>query len=263
MASYDGARQTGNLFLDALPDGVAQSLLPKLSRVVLKEGEIVYDRGAEVDYVLFPIHSLVSVVMELSKRDIAEVGIVGREGMTGLPIALGGGRAYQRCVVQVPDGAHRLDGAAFREALEQSADLKSLTLRYAEAVLTTTAQLSACNTVHSVNERCARWLLMAHDRVEGDTFLLTQEFLGQMLGVRRGSVNVAASTLQEAGFITYSRGHIVVRNRAGLESAACDCYKMLDRDWHEIMGYSAGKARGTGIPGAHVTRLEDSSCVLF
>lgn len=148
----------------------------------------------------------------------------------------------------------------FRKALERDPELKSFALRYAQATLMSTAQLSACNSLHPINERCARWLLMAHDRVDGDLLLLTQDFLSQMLGVRRGGVTLAASALQEAGFISYSRGHINVRNRAGLESAVCECYETIDRDWESLLGYPIRKAQpGFQSDARYASRLDGSS----
>lgn len=232
---------TGNLFLDALSPSTLEAMRPHLKSIATQSGQIVYEPGQPFDVVIFPLNSIISIVMHLTGHDYAEVGIVGREGMSGLMLALGAERALQRCIVQVADGAQEMEAATFRNFLDRFPELESRTRRYAEATLMMTAQLSACNSVHPINERCARWLLMAHDRVDGDTVLLTQEFLGQMLGVRRGSVNLAASTLQHAGFIAYSRGRIVVRNRAGLESATCECYAALDRIWQEIMGYSVRK----------------------
>lgn len=126
----------------------------------------------------------------------------------------------------------------FRAVVESDPELKAFCLRYAQAVIMTSVQVAACNSLHPVNARCAKWLLMAHDRVNENPIPLTQEFLSQMLGVRRASVVVAASSLQGAGFISYSRGHITIRDRAGLESASCECYGAMDREWKKLMGYS-------------------------
>jgi CRP-like cAMP-binding protein len=233
---------TGNLFLDNLPVAVLEVLRPTLKRSGLQSGRVIFDRDATMDVVIFPINSILSVVLEMADGDTAEVGIIGREGMSGLPIALGISRMNQRTVVQVPNGAHCMPAADFRAALEREAELKASALRYAQATLMTTSQMSACNTLHPTNERCARWLLMAHDRVTDDQLPLTQEFLSQMLGVRRGAVTLAASALQEAGFISYSRGHITVLNRSGLEAGSCECYEAIERNWLALMGYGIRKA---------------------
>jgi CRP-like cAMP-binding protein len=179
--------------------------------------------------------------------------------MSGLPIVLGISALNQRTVVQVPNGAFFMRAADFRPVVEREAGLKASALRYAQATMATTAQMSACNTLHPTNERCARWLLMAHDRVNADQLPLTQEFLSQMLGVRRGTVTLAASALQEAGFISYSRGLITVLNRSGLEAASCECYETIERDWAAVMRYSVRKHKALlpeiGRPDGRPTKL--------
>lgn len=238
---------TGNLFLDHMPalamDGIAESMV----KVTLKQGELISDEYTAYDRVLFPINGVISVVLDMSNGDTAEVGIIGREGMTGLVIALGQRTANQRSVVQIPNGAMCVSTEAFSDVMAREPELKSYALRYGQAVLGASARLSACNALHAVNERCARWLLMAHDRVGKDLLLLTQEFLSQMLGVRRASVAIAASELQEAGLISYSRGHITILNRRGLESGACECYDAMDREWNQIMKYTARDGRATAV----------------
>lgn len=179
----------------------------------------------------------------MSDGKVSEVGIIGREGTTGLPVALGQSSANHRYIVQVPDSALSLTIRAFRAAVEKEPDLSAYLLRYAQATIVAVSQSGACNRLHPVEERCARWLLMAHDRVEGDVILLTQQFLSQMLGVRRAGVTVAASALQNGGSIAYSRGRIVVSDRERLESAACECYAVVEREWKKIMGYSGSKTR--------------------
>lgn len=228
---------TGNLFLDHLPASALDAIRPSLISVTLKNAEIVYDYDEAMENVLFPTGSVISVLLEMANGDTAEVGIIGREGMTGLAIALGQSSTNQRSVVQVPNGALSMSAKRFRAIVEAEPELKAFTLRYAQAVLMGALQLSACNSLHPTDERCARWLLMSHDRVGHDLLRLTQEFLSQMLGVRRASVAVAASALQAAGFISYSRGQIVIRNRKGLESASCECYESLEREWKAVMGY--------------------------
>ena len=234
-------RPTGNLFLDNAPDKGWEALKSGLSPVSCASGQIIYERGDEMRDVLFPINSIISVVLEMTNGETAEVGIFGREGMSGVAIALGQTVTEQRNIVQVPDGALSIPAAQFLSALEADPELKTFVLRYAQALLMSTAYLSACNSLHPINERCARWLLMAHDRVNNDVLYLTQEFLSQMLGVRRAGVTLAASSLQQAGFISYSRGHIKVLDRAGLESATCECYGRMDAGWQALMGYSVDR----------------------
>ncbi len=222
--------------------------LPALATVTLKHNELVNDDNTPADRVLFPINSIISVVVDMSDGATAEVGIIGREGMSGLGVALGHPSVNQRSIVQVPDSAHCISVEDFRSAIEHEPELRSFAMRYAQAVLIASGRLSACNALHPVNERCARWLLMAQDRVGGSLLLLTQEFLSQMLGVRRASVALAASELQTAGFISYSRGHITVKNRAGLEAASCECYEAMEYEWKSTMGYGIRTGGATAAP---------------
>ncbi len=216
-----------------------------LVAISVTKGESIFKRDEPIEHVLFPTSSIISVILETAGGDIAEVGIIGREGMSGVPLALGHDRAQQHGLVQVSGRALSMAAAKFREALSVHPDLLEPTLNYAHAQLTSNAHISACNTLHAINARCARWLLLAHDRVDGDTYFLTHEFLSEMLGVRRSSVTAAASALQQAGYIAYARGRITILNRAGLESMSCECYGALERDLKKLMGYSPSKTAET------------------
>ena len=217
-----------------------------MKEVRLASGRTLHAPNEAIGSVYFPIHSIVSVVTEMADGKIFEIGIVGREGTTGLGVALGQSRADHRFIVQVPDSARVLSAQRFRAAVNAQPDLNAQVMRYAQATIFSIAQFGACSQMHSVNERCARWLLMAHDRVDGDKIGLTQEFLSHMLGVRRAGVTVAASSLQDAGSISYSRGHISVLDRQRLESASCECYDIVQREWKKIMHYSVSKSPRRG-----------------
>jgi CRP-like cAMP-binding protein len=234
---------TGNVFLDAMPSAAFAALRPSLERVHLERGHQVYAAGAIIDTVFFPIDSIISVVADMSDGKTAEIGLVGREGMSGYAIVLDQARSVHRCTVQVPDSAESIPIDNFRSALESVPELAAYCLRYTQATIVTIAQSAGCNSLHTIDQRCARWLLMAHDRVAEDLVLLTQDLLSQMLGVRRAGVTLAASALQESGFISYTRGQIVVLDRKGLESASCECYEAAERAWKTIMGYSISKTK--------------------
>jgi CRP-like cAMP-binding protein len=167
------------------------------------------------------------------------VGLIGREGMVGLPLLYGDDRGSTESVVQTPGTAWRLGADAFHAALDDTPALRALLLRYALAFQVQVTQTAACNARHPVEQRLARWLLMAHDRAESDTFLLTHEFLSQMLGVRRAGVTVAAGVLRRAGLIRYERGTIEVIDRPGLEAAACDCHAAVRREFVRLLGPAA------------------------
>jgi CRP-like cAMP-binding protein len=174
---------------------------------------------------------VVSLLTVVDDEPGVEVALVGNEGMVGLSVFLGAVSATNGAVLQVPDSARRLTVVAFRRALSRGPALRRILLRYADTMLSQIAQSAACIQRHPVEQRCARWLLMAHDRVGAYHFLLTQDFLGQMLDVRRPTVSAAASHLQDAGAIRYSRGRITVLSRACLEQAACACYRIVEQDY--------------------------------
>lgn len=210
----------------------------------MPSGRTLYAPHQAIREVYFPINSIISIVSEMSDGKVSEVGIIGREGTTGLPVALRQSSANHRYIVQVPDSGLAMPTSAFEAIVDKEPDLSANLLRYAQATIVAVSQSGACNQLHPVEERCARWLLMAHDRVQGDVISLTQQFLSQMLGVRRAGVTVAASALQSRGSISYSRGQISVRDRKRLESEACECYGVVEREWKKIMGYSASKTSG-------------------
>lgn len=220
-----------NQLLRALPRAEYNRLLPGLRDVTLASGEVLFQTGDRIDHVYFPQRAVVSLLAPVSGGAGVEVAIIGNEGMVGLSVFLGAPNAQGQAVSQVPDGARRLTVAAFLRALSRGAGLRRIMLRYADTLLGQVAQCAACNQRHSVAQRCARWFLMAHDRVGADRFALTQEFLGQMLDVGRPTVSLAARHLQTAGAITYSRGHVTVTNRARLEGEACSCYGVIVRDY--------------------------------
>jgi CRP-like cAMP-binding protein len=164
------------------------------------------------------------------------VGLIGNEGMAGLSVFLGAASATTQAVLQVPDGAWRMEVRTFIRALSRVPALGKVLHQYTQSVISQITQGLACNQRHEVAPRCARWLLMAHDRVGADRFVLTQEFLGQMLGARRPTVSITARALQTLGLIRYSRGTITILDRAGLEKAACSCYDVMEADYARAFG---------------------------
>jgi CRP-like cAMP-binding protein len=244
-AILNAAGETGNLFVDSLDEETREHLMPYLTRVSLRQHDVLYEPGATIEQVLFPSGSVVSVITQMLDGSTVEVGFIGREGTTGLALALGSRQVAQRALVQIPDGGMSMSASDFEVCLASQPSLERQVLRYAQATIAAISQFAACNRLHPVNERFARWLLMAHDRVPDDTIMLTHEFLGQMLGVRRAGVTVAALTLQRLGFIEYSQGRILIRNRAGLEGASCECYLAVEREFTSIMGYSLRKSQRT------------------
>jgi len=225
-----------NRLLAALPIGEIKVLARHLEKVDLKLRQQIYHRNQPVRDVWFMERGVASLVKDMEDGNVVEIATVGPEGMLGLPLFLGEPEASNHTFIQVPGAALRMDGAAFLKALKRTPGLSQLLRRYTLALLNQIAQSSACNRSHSVDQRCARWLLMTHDRVHETSFFLTQEFLAQMLGVRRQTVSVAAGMLMRQGLIDYSRGSVTVRNRRGLEKASCECYEAIARQYDLLVG---------------------------
>jgi len=228
-----------NSLLAALPRKEYQRLLARLEPVTLTFGEVLYEPGETIRHVYFPSTSLVSLLTLVDGHLAMEVGLIGREGMVGIPLVLGHNESSVRALVQGSGTAMRMAAAHFRKEFRLSLPLQQELYRYTHALMAQISQTAACNRFHVVETRLARWLLMTHDRVNSDRFHMTQEFLGHMLGVRRVGVTRAAQALQKHKLISYSRGDIAVLDRSGLEAAACQCYEVV-KDMHD--GAQAGRA---------------------
>jgi CRP-like cAMP-binding protein len=218
-----------NRLLEALPGNDRRRLLAGCEAVGLVFAEVLHSPPDPLAHVYFPINSTISLVMPIDGHACMEVGMVGNEGMFGIPLALGIESSPVRAVVQGAGRAWRLDAKRFRQELAQSETLRGAMDRYVFVHLNQLAQMAACTRFHVVESRLARWLLMTQDRAHADTFHVTQEFLAFMLGVRRVGVTKAAGSLQRRGLIGYFRGDVTVLDRRGLKAASCGCYK-ADRD---------------------------------
>jgi CRP-like cAMP-binding protein len=217
----------GNRLLDRLPEEEYTRLAPLLVSAPLKLKQLLIQIDEPIRDIYFPTTALVSTLVVMEDGSEIETGITGAEGVVGLSTALGLDFDLHRAICQVPGEGFRLPARAFREAVERSRPLDLLIRRYAAVVLRQTGQAVACNALHPVTERLSRWLLMTRDRVGRDEFPMTQEFMGELLGVRRQTVTVAAGTLQAAGLITFRRGIIRILDRPLLEEAACECYGLM------------------------------------
>lgn len=229
-----------NRLLAALPPEDLARLWPLLTRVELAIHDVLYVPEQSIPDVYFPESGCLSMLAYLEDGDAAEVGQIGRDGMVGLPVLLGDDREDLEAMVQHPGVALRISAARFREALERIPGLRAHLLRYALVYHGQVARTGACNGCHDAGERLARWLLMTHDRAEGDTFPMTPEVLSLMLGVRRAGIILAMANLQEAGFIHDASGQITVTDRPGLESAACECYGIARRASDRLYGRPGG-----------------------
>ena len=216
-----------NSMLAALPRKQYQRLSAGLEPVALNFGEVLHESGERMLHVYFPNDSLVSLLTVVEGHLALEVGMVGREGMVGVPLSLGTDVSPVRALVQGAGVAMRMKAARFSEEIRKSPELQQEVSRYTRALIAQITQTAACNRFHDVEARLARWLLMTRDRVLSDEFRLTHEFLGHMLGARRAGVTLAARALQKRKLIAYSRGKIEILNRRGLEGAACSCYELV------------------------------------
>jgi CRP-like cAMP-binding protein len=220
----DGKR--ANRLLNALPDADQRRLEGHLRPRGVQQKQDMGESGERIAEVHFPVDAVVSILTRMDEGPSVEIATIGNEGLVGLTVAWGSDAMNPREVatVQAPGEVVSMDAGAFRAELRRQGALASLIERYTLAFFSQVSQQVACNGLHSVEQRCARWLLLTHDRVGSDEFPMTHEFLSQMLGVRRASVTVTAGILQRAGMVEFSRGRVAVVDRAGLEGAACECY---------------------------------------
>lgn len=222
-----------NRILANLPSSDHRALLAHLEPMRLDHKQVLYGPGDPVTHVIFPRSGMISLLAVMRDRSEIEVATVGREGLVGLRALWGDPTTPQQIVVQVPGEALRVEASILQAELSRRPSLRDALGRYTLVFLTQIAQSVACNGLHSVKERCCRWLLLTRDRVDNDQFPLTQDFLAKMLGVRRAGVADAARQLQKAGLIEYTRGTITIRNRKGLEAAACECYRVVRDEWEQ------------------------------
>jgi CRP-like cAMP-binding protein len=226
-----------NRLLAALSSQEYQRLQPHLETFTLAFGEVLYEPGEIIRHVYFPNSGIVSLLSMVEKRSTLEVGVVGNEGMVGIPIFLGANKSHNRALVQGGGVAMRMKSESLRKQIKLAGTLQESLLRYTHSLLAQISQSAACNRFHTVNARLARWLLMTYDRLMSDEFRLTQDFLSHMLGVRREGVTSAARALQQKKLIRYVRGQITILDRVGLEAASCKCYEVVK------LGASAGKSK--------------------
>lgn len=225
-----------NRLLAALPLEEYERLVSNLETVSLTLKQVLYEPNVPIQHVYFPNHGVVSLVNFMEDGTVVEIATVGNEGMLGIPVFLGVDKSPQQAFIQIPGDSMRMKADVFKNEVNRGGPLQSLVQRYTQALFNQIAQSAACNRIHSIEERCCRWLLMTRDRVGSDQFLLTQEFLSQMLGVRRPSVSVVAAILQKAGLINYSRGRMTILNREGLEASTCECYRIVQEEFERLLG---------------------------
>ena len=244
MISRDSPNRPHNRLLASLPHVDYVRLQPHLEPVELTYRQVLYQANKPIQFVYFFETGVGSLVNTMSNGDASEVGTIGNEGIVGLPVVLGDKRAPTSVYVQVPGIGFRMKSSVFWEAMEQSPTIRKLLLHYTHAFFNQVAQSAACAHHHALEQRCCRWLLMTHDRMHSDEFLLTQEFLAMMLGIRsRPGVTIAAGALQRAGLIRYKRGHVTILDLAGLKKRSCECYEISKREFDRLLGSESVASR--------------------
>ena len=224
-----------NHLLAALPEAERERLSAHLEPVQLQLGEVIYESGGELRNVYFSTTAIVSLLYLMENGASAEIAVVGNDGIVGVALFMGGESMPNRAVVQSAGHAYRLDGQILKAEFRRGGALQRLLLRYTQALLTQMAQTAVCNRHHSVDQQLCRWLLLSLDRLPTLELAMTQELIANMLGVRREGVTEAAGKLQKAGLIRYSRGHITVLDRLGLEQQACECYEVVRKETDRLL----------------------------
>ena len=232
--------QIRNHLLGALPAHDLELLRPRLEPVTLHKRQILQERNVPVLHAYFIEDGAASLLSRSSEKQTIEVCMVGRKGFVGVPVALGTMRSPHRCIVQLPGRALRISATDLRKAMAQSAALQRILLGYVQAVFVQSSQLIVCNTRHSLGERLARWLLVVHDRLDGDSLPLTHDLLGRALGVRRASITVGLGRLEASGLIQCRRGEVTILDRRGLEGSACECHRVVKAEHERVLRCFAG-----------------------
>jgi CRP-like cAMP-binding protein len=236
-----------NRLLAALESDDFAALEPHLQEVVLRQDQVLYETGDPLRHATFPHNAVVSLVAVLKDGRSAEMAVYGREGALGLVSAMMARQSFGRYIVQTSGSASQIELERLHEVISARPKVRQLMLNFTEAMMARVLQNVACNAVHSAEERCCRWILSLHDRLDRDTVPLTHEFLADMLGVQRSTVSSITRTLQEAGLIRQGRGLITVINRSGLESASCECYGTVRRNFERLLPHTYRNSTRAGM----------------
>jgi CRP-like cAMP-binding protein len=224
-----------NQLLAALPQAEWERWRSELELVDLPLGKVLYESGGHIHHVYFPTSAIVSLLYVMEDGASAEIAVVGLEGIVGISLFMGGETTPSRAVVQSAGKGFRLRAQTIKDEFERAGPVLHILLRYTQALITQMAQTAVCNRHHSLDQQLCRWLLLSLDRLQGNQLVMTQELIANMLGVRREGVTEAALKLQRAGLIRYSRGHIEVIDRAGLEKRTCECYAVVKHEYERLL----------------------------
>jgi CRP-like cAMP-binding protein len=224
-----------NHLLNALPPAEYERIFPHLELIQMPLGEVLYESGEKLHHVYFPIDCIVSLLYVMEDGASAEIAVVGFEGAIGIALFMGGQTMPNRAVVQSAGYSYRIRSNLFMQEFERHGVILLIMLKYTQALITQMAQTAVCNRHHSVDQQLCRWLLLSLDRLSSNELVMTQELIANMLGVRREGVTEAAGNLQRAGLIQYSRGHITVLDRPGLEARVCECYQVVKKEFDRLL----------------------------
>ncbi len=225
-----------NFLLAALPDEDFVRLKPQLELVEMKLGDVIYESGEKMDYAYFPTTSIVSLLYIMENGSTAEIGVVGNDGIVGTSLFMGGESTTSRAIIQSAGALFRIRGGDLKQEFARGGSLQDLLLRYIQALMTQISQTAVCNRLHSIEQQLCRWLLLSHDRLRSDTLVMTHDLISNMLGVRREGITLAAQKLASKKLITNDRGTMTVIDRKGLESAVCECYAVVNKEYARLLG---------------------------
>lgn len=211
-------------------------LLPNLQLISLPLGQVLYESGERMDYVYFPTTAIISLLYIMENGSSAEIGVVGKDGLVGIAIFMGGDTTPNRAVVQSAGKTFKMKSSLMKEEFTRGGRFHHLCLRYTQALITQISQTAVCNRLHSVDQQLCRWLLLSHDRLPSDRLIMTQDLISNMLGVRREGITHAAKRLQTAGYISYVRGDMTILDRKGLEMSVCECYQVVKTEYDRLLG---------------------------
>lgn len=240
MPLAENTSVSANHLLAALPPEEYQRLVPHLQYVSLSLGEVLHESGEAIEQVYFPLDAMVSYISLMEDGSTAEAGMIGREGMVGLAVILGDKGPVNRAVVQLEGSLLKMSAQVLKTEFNRGGELQKQLLLYTQALLAQVTQSAACNALHTLEQRLARWLLSAQDSSQKEVLPLTHDFIAKMLGTRRSGVTEIAGNLSKAGLIRYRRGKITILNREGLEATACECYGIIKDEFSRLLGIERG-----------------------
>jgi CRP-like cAMP-binding protein len=237
MATAPGAiKAHKNHLLAALPAVEFDRILPLLECVPLKLGQVLYESGDRLDYVYFPTTTIMSLLYVMENGATAEIGVVGNDGILGIALFMGGDTTPNRAIIQSAGEAFKMSATDLKAEFTLGGTFHNLLLRYTQALITQISQTAVCNRLHPIEQQLCRWLLLSHDRLDGDKLVMTHDLISNMLGVRREGVTIAAQKLATQGLIKNDRGTITVLDRKGLEKRVCECYKVVNDEYRRLLG---------------------------